>query len=73
MSIPTDAPVDAAADPHFEPTWESVSTHRVPDWYDDAKLGVFLHWGLYSVPGWAPQVPDIQQLLHDRGPEAMLF
>lgn len=56
----------------YEPTWESVSTHTVPSWYDDAKLGVFLHWGLYSVPGWAPQVPDIQQLLREKGPEAML-
>lgn len=26
---------------------------QVPDWYRDAKLGVFVHWGLYSVPGWA--------------------
>ena len=56
----------------YEPTWESVSTHRLPQWYDDAKLGVFLHWGLYSVPGWAPQVPDIQELLRDRGPEVVL-
>src|ERR671916_727044 len=24
-----------------------------PAWYDDAKLGIFVHWGLYSVPGWA--------------------
>ena len=39
----------------YEPTWESVSTHPLPEWYDDAKLGIFLHWGLYSVPGWAPQ------------------
>lgn len=56
----------------YEPTWESVATHRVPDWYDDAKLGIFLHWGLYSVPGWAPQVPDIQKLLQQRGPAEML-
>lgn len=56
----------------YEPTWESVATHRLPDWYDDAKLGIFLHWGLYSVPGWAPQVPDIQQLLKDKGPAEML-
>lgn len=56
----------------YEPTWESVSTHPLPGWYDDAKLGIFLHWGLYSVPGWAPQVGDIQQLLHDQGPAAML-
>ncbi|NMA76411.1 MAG: alpha-L-fucosidase, partial [Actinomycetales bacterium] len=25
----------------------------VPDWYRDAKLGIFVHWGLYSVPAWA--------------------
>lgn len=56
----------------YEPTWESVGTHPLPEWYDDAKLGVFLHWGLYSVPGWAPQVPDIQQLLKENGPAEML-
>ena len=46
--------------------------HRVPVWYDDAKLGIFIHWGLYSVPGWAPRVPDIQQLLVKDGPKRML-
>ena len=56
----------------YEGTWESVGTHAVPEWYEDAKLGVFLHWGLYSVPGWAPQVPDIQQLLIHSGPKRML-
>lgn len=56
----------------FESTWESVRTHAVPEWYHDAKLGVFLHWGLYSVPGWAPQVPDIQELLVTSGPKRML-
>ncbi|MEN9595394.1 MAG: hypothetical protein RLY23_1877, partial [Actinomycetota bacterium] len=56
----------------FEPTWESVSTHELPSWYDDAKLGVFIHWGLYSVPGWAEQVPDIQEMLITQGPKRML-
>ena len=56
----------------YQPTWDSVATHPLPQWYDDAKLGVFLHWGLYSVPGWAPQVPDIQELLRDKGPAEML-
>ena len=56
----------------YTPTWESVATHPLPDWYDDTKLGIFLHWGLYSVPGWAPQVPDIQQLLKEAGPAEML-
>lgn len=56
----------------YEPTWTSVGAHRVPDWYDGAKLGVFVHWGPYSVPGWAPMVPDIQELLRDRGPQELL-
>ncbi len=56
----------------YEGTWESLRTHRVPSWYDDAKLGVFIHWGLYSVPGWAPRVPEIQQLLLDDGPKRVL-
>jgi len=56
----------------YEATWESVTRHRVPRWFEDAKLGVFLHWGLYSVPAWAPRVPDIQTILHRRGPAWML-
>jgi len=39
---------------HYEPTIESLSRHPLPQWYDDAKLGIFIHYGLYSVPGWAP-------------------
>jgi alpha-L-fucosidase len=38
----------------YEPTAESLSAHPVPDWFADAKLGVFVHWGIYSVPAWAP-------------------
>jgi len=39
----------------FEPTWESLKQYRCPDWFRDAKLGIFLHWGPASVPamdGW---------------------
>jgi len=56
----------------YEATWESVRAHEVPTWFHDAKLGIFLHWGLYSVPGWAPQVADIQSLMRDEGPAHML-
>ena len=38
----------------YEPTIESLDRHPLPEWYADAKLGIFIHWGLYSVPGWAP-------------------
>jgi alpha-L-fucosidase len=37
----------------FQSTLESISTHTVPDWYNNAKLGIFVHYGLFSVPGWA--------------------
>ena len=40
----------------YEATIESLDRHELPKWYDDAKLGIFIHWGLYSVPGWAPLV-----------------
>ncbi len=38
----------------YEPTLASLNTHPLPQWYANAKLGIFIHWGLYSVPGWAP-------------------
>ena len=34
----------------FEPTWESLDTHVAPSWYDEAKFGIFMTWGVYSVP-----------------------
>jgi alpha-L-fucosidase len=39
-------------------TLRSLNRHRLPQWYDDAKLGIFIHWGLYSVPGWAVLTPE---------------
>ena len=51
-------PLLAVAQKHYEPTIESLDTHPLPGWYDEAKLGIFIHWGLYSVPAWAePQDP----------------
>ncbi|GAB4323720.1 MAG: hypothetical protein Kow0069_28930 [Promethearchaeota archaeon] len=37
-----------------EPKWGSLRKHPLPGWFDDAKLGIFVHWGLYSVPAYAP-------------------
>jgi alpha-L-fucosidase len=37
----------------YEPTFESLHQHPVPEWFHDAKFGIFVHWGAYSVPGWA--------------------
>jgi len=46
----------------YEPTLESLNKHPLPQWYADAKLGIFIHWGLYSVPGWAVLTPSGQKL-----------
>ena len=43
----------------FEPNWESLQTHQVPNWFHDAKLGIFVHWGLYSVPAWATPLGEL--------------
>ena len=37
----------------FRPEWESLQKYEVPEWYKDAKFGIFIHWGLYSVPAFA--------------------
>ena len=46
----------AQAPSHYEASLESLNKHPLPQWYGDAKLGIFIHWGLYSVPGWAPLI-----------------
>jgi alpha-L-fucosidase len=48
--------LEAQTPSHYEPVLESLNRHPLPEWYADAKLGIFIHWGLYSVPGWAPLV-----------------
>lgn len=46
----------------FKPTWESIKTHTVPKWYDDAKFGIFIHWGIYSVPAYAPHTYELGEV-----------
>jgi alpha-L-fucosidase len=36
----------------YEPTWESLDRRPIPAWFPDAKFGIFIHWGVYSVPAW---------------------
>lgn len=37
----------------YKDTWESLQQYRVPEWYEKAKFGIFIHWGIYSVPAFA--------------------
>lgn len=43
----------------YQPTWESLKKYQVPEWFRDVKFGIFIHWGVYSVPAfnneWYPR------------------
>ena len=39
----------------YEAKWESIDSRPTPQWFKDAKFGIFIHWGLYSVPAWGPK------------------
>ena len=39
----------------FDPSWDSLSHQVCPDWYRDAKFGIFIHWGVYSVPAFGSE------------------
>ncbi len=64
----------------YRPTWESLAQYRVPDWYVDAKFGIFIHWGVYSVPAfgneWYPRNmylqdrPEFQHHIETYGPQS---
>ncbi|OKP04981.1 Plasma alpha-L-fucosidase [Penicillium subrubescens] len=36
----------------------SLSLHRSPDWFNEAKFGIFIHWGLYSAPAYGSVAPN---------------
>ncbi len=56
----------------YAPTKKSLATHPLPEWFKNAKYGIFIHWGLYSVPGWAPLEADTQELMATKGPRYWL-
>lgn len=39
----------------YKDTWESLADHPIPQWYKDAKLGFFIHWGVFSVPAYSTE------------------
>ncbi len=43
----------------YEKNWESMDSRPLPEWYDQAKLGIFVHWGLFAVPAYAPKRKDV--------------
>ena len=58
MGILLFAGVSAFSQP-YTADWASIDKRPVPQWFSDAKFGIFIHWGVYSVPAWAPANADI--------------
>jgi len=49
-------PLRAEGNPgDYAPTWASLSTHPTPQWYEDAKFGLYFHWSAYSVPAFSSE------------------
>ncbi len=42
----------------YQATWPSIDSRPVPAWFEDAKFGIFIHWGVYAVPAYSPTVRD---------------
>jgi len=61
----------------YTPDWESLDSRPLPEWYDKAKVGIFMHFGPYAVPGlrtewfwqnWVHNVPEVVNFMKDNYP-----
>jgi alpha-L-fucosidase len=69
-----------ASEGPYRPDWQSLQTYQEPEWYKDAKFGIFIHWGLYSVPAFGsewysrnmyePGTPEYEHHLATYGPQS---
>jgi len=48
----------------YEATWESLDQRPTPAWFQDAKFGIFIHWGVYAVPSWGPKGEYAENYAH---------
>ncbi len=46
---------DVIAKGPYKDDWDSLSAHRTPEWFKEAKFGIFIHWGVYSVPAFGSE------------------
>lgn len=53
--VRNDINVFHAPDKRYRPIWSDLDTRPLPEWYDKAKIGIFLHWGVYAVPSFGSE------------------
>lgn len=57
----------AFSEKNIQADWDELKEHQAaPDWFADAKLGVYFHWGVYSVPAWGSEWYPRWMYIHDR-------
>lgn len=63
--------LQARAQERYEATWTSLKKYQTPEWFRDAKFGIFIHWGVYAVPAfgseWYPRnmyLQDSEEFKH---------
>ncbi|WP_316766599.1 alpha-L-fucosidase [Pedobacter frigiditerrae] len=44
--------ITSASAQNYQPNWSSLDSRPVPQWFKDSKFGIFIHWGVYSVPAY---------------------
>ena len=59
LCLSASAQFQAGPPQKYDPEWVTLMRHPVPAWFDEAKLGIFVHWGLYSVPAYAPPTGEL--------------
>ncbi|HZF66086.1 MAG TPA: alpha-L-fucosidase [Chitinophagaceae bacterium] len=42
----------------YDASWASLNTRKIPGWFHQDKFGIFIHWGTYAVPAYAPVIPN---------------
>jgi alpha-L-fucosidase len=42
----------------YESNWASLNKRKIPAWFHQDKFGIFIHWGVYAVPSFAPVIPN---------------
>lgn len=67
----------------YTPDWQSLDSRPLPDWFDKAKFGVFVHWGVFSVPAWGSEwfwwhwkgegLPQYERFMSDNYPPGFSY
>ncbi len=65
MTCNPNQPQQTQSPKNYEPTLASIRQHEVPEWFHDAKFGMFIDWGLFSVAGWGPKVDEDRAIYPD--------